>query len=155
MFYFYSMIIILRRFYFVLTLLLDSVINSHCFVSFVWWNINLCVLFNGKTFRVEKQQCYYLTRSTGIKGFIPFPSSRDNNPQSSSCTDTSHPPGKLSKLDEPDMRDTAGEVGTSSWMMYSCGPLHMDEQRLDVQFEPTYSSSVPIRDVALGIGRKQ
>ena len=25
-----------------------------------------------------------------------------------------HPSQKLSKLDEPDMRDTAGEVGTSS-----------------------------------------
>ena len=31
----------------------------------------------------------------------------------------------------------------------------MDEQRHDVQFEPTYSSSVPIRDVALRICRKQ
>ena len=35
-------------------------------------------------------------------------------PQSSSCTATYHPSRKLSKLDEPDMRDTAGEVGTSS-----------------------------------------
>ena len=34
--------------------------------------------------------------------------------------------------------------------MYSCGPLHMDEQ-----LEPTYSSSVPIRDVALKTYRKQ
>ena len=33
--------------------------------------------------------------------------------------------------------------------MYSCGPLHMDEQRLDDQQEPIYSSSVPIEDVAL------
>ena len=31
---------------------------------------------------------------------------------------------KLSKLDEPGTQDTAGEIG-----MYSCGPLHMDEQR--------------------------
>ena len=31
----------------------------------------------------------------------------------------------------------------------------MDEQRQDVQFEPTYSSSVPIRDVALRICQKQ
>ena len=35
--------------------------------------------------------------------------------------------------------------------MYSCGTLLMDEQRLDVQLEPTYSSSVSIRDVALRI----
>ena len=31
----------------------------------------------------------------------------------------------------------------------------MDEQRQDVQFEPTYSSFVPIWDVALRISRKQ
>ena len=35
--------------------------------------------------------------------------------------------------------------------MYSNGTLHMDEQRL----EPTYSCSVPIRDVALRTCRKQ
>ncbi len=35
-----------------------------------------------------------------------------------------------------------------------CGSLHMDEQRQDVQHEPTYSSSVPIRDVALRTCRK-
>ena len=32
--------------------------------------------------------------------------------------------------------------------MYSCGPLHIDEQRQDDQLEPTYSSSLPIWDVA-------
>ena len=62
---------------------------------------------------------------------------------------------KNKKLDEPDMLDTAGEVGTSSWGMYSCGPLYMDEQRQDIQFEPSYSSSVSIRDVALRICRKK
>ena len=31
----------------------------------------------------------------------------------------------------------------------------MDEQRQDVQLEPTYSSSVPIRDVVLRICQKQ
>ena len=31
----------------------------------------------------------------------------------------------------------------------------MDEQKQDVQFEPTYSSSVPIQDVAQRICRKQ
>ena len=39
--------------------------------------------------------------------------------------------------------------------MYSCGPLHMDEQRKDNKLEPTYSSSVPIRDVILKTCRKQ
>ena len=33
--------------------------------------------------------------------------------------------------------------------MYSSGPLHMDKQKQDDQLEPTYSSSVPIWDVAL------
>ena len=47
------------------------------------------------------------------------------------------------------MWDTAGEVGTSSWVMYSCGPFHMAKQRQDDQLEPTYSNFVPIRDVAL------
>ena len=36
--------------------------------------------------------------------------------------------------------------------MYFCGPLHMDVQRQD---EPTYNSSVPIRDVALRTCQKQ
>ena len=39
--------------------------------------------------------------------------------------------------------------------MYSYGPLHMDEQRKDDQLEPTYSSSVLIRDVAQRTCRKQ
>ena len=39
--------------------------------------------------------------------------------------------------------------------MYSCGPLPMDEQRQDVQLEPTYCSCMPIQDVALRICRKQ
>ena len=36
---------------------------------------------------------------------------------------------KIIKLYEPDTQDSAGEVGTNAWVMYSCGPLHMDEQR--------------------------
>ena len=47
--------------------------------------------------------------ASNIEQFLEVP-----NPQSSSCTATYHPSRKLSKLDEPDMRDTAGEVGTSS-----------------------------------------
>ena len=60
-------------------------------------------------------------------------SPRRSTPQNSSCTAAYHPSRKLSKLDEPDLWDTAGEVGTSSWMMYYCGPLHMDEQKQDDQ----------------------
>ena len=39
------------------------------------------------------------------------------------------------------MPDSAGEVGTSSLVMYSCGPLHMDEKRQDDELAPTCSSS--------------
>ena len=39
--------------------------------------------------------------------------------------------------------------------MYSCGPLHMAEQRQDDQLEPTYSNSVWIRNVTLKTCRKQ
>ena len=68
---------------------------------------------------------------------------------------TFHPSRKLSKLDEPNFQDTAGEIGTSSSVMYSCGPLHMDAQKPDNQSLPTYSSSVPIQDVVLKTCRKQ
>ena len=78
-----------------------------------------------------------------------------STPQSSSCTATYHPSRKLSKLDEPDMQNTAGEVGMSSLVMYSYGPLHMVEQKQGNQLEPTYSSSVRIRGVTLRTYRKQ
>ena len=58
-------------------------------------------------------------------------------------------PIKLSKLDEPDMKDTAGEAGTSSSMMFSYGPPHMAKQKQGNQLELIYSSSVRIRDVSL------
>ena len=80
---------------------------------------------------------------------------RGNTQQSSSCTATYYPSRKLSKLDEPDMRDIAGEVGTSSLVMYSYGLLHMAEQKQGDQLEPTYSSSVRIRGVALRTWRKR
>ena len=40
-------------------------------------------------------------------------------------------------------------------MIYSCGPLHIDEQRLNDQLEPTYNSSVPIQDIALKTFRER
>ena len=39
--------------------------------------------------------------------------------------------------------------------MYSWGPLHRDEQRQDVQLEHTYSSSVPMLNVARKTCQKQ
>ena len=77
-----------------------------------------------------------------------------NTLQNNSCTATYYPSRKLSKLDEPDMRDTAGEVRTNSEVIYSCGPLHMDKQRQDDQLEPIYNSSVPIQDIALKTSRE-
>ena len=59
------------------------------------------------------------------------------------------PSRKLSKLDEPDVQDTAREAGINSKVMYSYGPPHMAQQKQDGQLEPTYSSSVRIQDVAL------
>ena len=52
------------------------------------------------------------------------------------------------------MQDTAGEIGTNSLVMYSFGPLHMAEQKLGDQLEPTYSSYVRIRGVARSTCRK-
>ena len=44
-----------------------------------------------------------------------------NTPQGTNYTATCLPSWKLSKLDEPDTQDTAGEAGTSSSVMYSYG----------------------------------
>ena len=72
-----------------------------------------------------------------------------NTLQSNNSTATCLPSRKLSKSDEPDTQDTAGEAETSSKVMYSYGPPHMAEQEQDDQLEHTYSSSVRIRDVGL------
>ena len=66
-----------------------------------------------------------------------------------------HQPQKLSKLDEPDMLDTAGEVRTNLKVIYSREPLHMDKQRQDGQLEPIYNSSVLILDIALKTTQEQ
>ena len=76
-------------------------------------------------------------------------SARGNTPQNSSYTATYHLSQKLSKLDKPDMQDTAGEVRMTSQGKYSSGSLHMDKQRQDNQLEPIYNSSVRIQDIAL------
>ena len=93
----------------------------------------------GKSLTAITQECYeqYWT------------SPRGSTPQSSSCIATYNPSQKLSKLDELDMRDTTGEVGTNSEATYYNETLHMDEQRQDDHLEPIYNRSVPIQDVAL------
>ena len=70
-----------------------------------------------------------------------------NTPQSTNYTATCLPSRKLSKLDEPDTQDTAGEAETSSKVMYYYGPPHIAEQKQDDQLEHTYSRR--IRDVVL------
>ena len=72
-----------------------------------------------------------------------------NSPQDTNYTATCLPSGELSKLNEPDTQDTAGEAGTSSYVMYSYGPPHMAEQKQDDQHEQTFSSYMRYRDVAL------
>ena len=72
-----------------------------------------------------------------------------NTPQDTNYMATCLPSRKLSKLDKPDMQDTAGEAGTSSYVMYSYGPPHMAGQKQDDQHKHTFSSYVRIRDVAL------
>ena len=72
-----------------------------------------------------------------------------NTPQGTNYTVTCLPSRKLSKLDEPDMQDIAGEAETSSLVIYFYGPPHMAGQKQDDPLEHTYSSYVRIRDVAL------
>ena len=78
-----------------------------------------------------------------------------NTPQSSSYMTTYHSSWKLSKLDEPDMQDIAGEAWASSLVMDSNGPLHMAEQKQGDQLELTYSSSVRIQEVTLRTCQKR
>ena len=66
-----------------------------------------------------------------------------STPQRSSYTATYHPSRKLSKLDEPGMRETAGEVGTN------ISDIFLLTLYIDDQLEPIYNSSVPIQDVTL------
>ena len=63
----------------------------------------------------------------------------------SSPIDALRPPTvNLFKLDKS---NTAGKVGTNSLTTYSCGPLHMDEQKQEDQFR-TYIQQ-PIQDETL------
>ena len=61
----------------------------------------ISVLFNEKILKIQKLKS-------------KMPDSKGKAPQDTNCTATCLLSQKLSKLDEPDMRDTAGEAGTSS-----------------------------------------
>ena len=80
-----------------------------------------------------------------------------NTPHGINYTATCLPSRKLSKLDEPDMQDTAGEARTNSSeaRTNSYGPQHMAKQKQDDQLGHTYSSYVRIRDVALKTCQKR
>ena len=97
------------------------------------------------TKRLEKKQecCEQYWRSPG-----------GNTQQGNNYTATCLPSRKQSKLDQPDMQDTAGEAGTSSWVMYSYGPPHMAELKQDDQRKHTHNSYVRIRDVVLKTCRR-
>ena len=77
------------------------------------------------------------------------------HPTRRNCTVTYHLSRKLYKLDEPDMPDTAGEAKTRSYVMCSCGPPHMANQKQGDQFKHSYSSYVMIRDVTLKTCRRR
>ena len=84
------------------------------------------------TKRMEKKS---LTAITQECCELYWKSPGGNIPKSSNYTATNHPSRNVSKLDKPDMRDTAEEVRTKSQAIYSCGLHHMDEQRLDDQLD--------------------
>ena len=71
-------------------------------ISILLYGCTTCTL----TKRMEEKVDGYYTRL--LQAIL------NKSPQSSSCTATYHPSQKLSKLDEQDMRDTAGEVGMNS-----------------------------------------
>ena len=74
----------------------------------------------------------------------------DNTLQSRSYTATNLPSWKLSKLNEPDIQNTAGEA-----VMFSYWPPQMVELKQGDQREPTYSSFVRIRDIAMRTCQKR
>ena len=49
----------------------------------------------------------------------------------------------------------AGEAKTRSWVMCSCGPPHMANQKQDDRLENSYSSYVMVRDVTLKTCRRR
>ena len=73
------------------------------------------ILLNGYSiWKLTKRMEKSLTATTEECCEQYWTSPEGRTPQSSSCTATDHSSRKLSKLYELDMRDLAGEVGTSS-----------------------------------------
>ena len=74
----------------------------------------LCTQSNGLKYCNLVQVILFKTATTQECCKQYWTNPEGNIPQSSCCTATYHPSRKLFKLDEPDMWDTAGEVGTNS-----------------------------------------
>ena len=65
-----------------------------------------------------------------------------NNIKNSSSTDTYFPSQKPSEKDEQDIWETPGEARTNIYVMFFCGPLHIDVPVLANQQELIYISFV-------------
>ena len=98
-----------------------------------------------KNFTAIAWECYELYWTSPGHNILP----------NSSCTATNLLSLKPFKSDEQDMRDTAGEVRTNSWLTFSCGSLHTYEQVLDGQIEHIYKNSVRTQDVVWRTCRKR
>ena len=96
---------------------------------------------------VKRRKSLTATTQESCRQF--WTSLRGNTPQSSSYTATYLPSRKLSKLDEPDMQDTAGEAGDELISDVLLWTPHMVKLKQGNQLEPTYSSTGMIRGVAL------
>ena len=100
--------------------LTDKMKCSFFQAAVVWILLYECTTWT-LTKRLEKKLDDNYTRM--LEQYWTSPGS--NNTQGTKYTATCLPPRKLSKLDELDMQDTAGEAGMSSQVMYSYGPPHM------------------------------
>ena len=72
------------------------------------------LLYGCTTWMLTKRMEKSLTATTQECCDQYWASPEGSIPRSNCCTATYHPSRRLSKLDEPDMRDTAEEVGMSS-----------------------------------------
>ena len=93
------------------------------------------LLYGCTTWKLTKRMEKKLDGNYSRKLWAILNKSWRQHPLSRSCTTTYLSSQKLLKLDEPDMQDT--------------GTPHMAELKQGDKLEPTYSSSVRIRDIAL------
>ena len=97
-----------------LSVIWKSDLNNKMKRSFFQAAVVSLLLYGCTTWTLNKRMEKSLTATTQECSEQYWTSPGGNTPQSSSYTATYHPSRKLSKLDELDMQDTAGEVGTRS-----------------------------------------